>query len=374
MHSLSRSSFVRFGLLALFSGLSHLLCGRVDATDEAGALPTANRLATLARGFNLDHCRQHGLSDGFYKPETLQTYQSLGLSHTRLPILLSDFLNDDHPDRLKTESLAALDAMVQMHLETGMAVIVSPFDPPDELYSNPDLLAKFVTFFKAFATHLSSTDPEKVFLEVMNEPSAATPQIWDRVQAGLVTAIRSGAPNHTIIASSNLRVTERDWSNIRALPMTRVLADKNVVYNFHFYEPFVFTHQGATWGWPALKFMKDIPYPSTLETVASSLSTIQNPEAKQAIESYGKENWNRDKLIQALSIAANWARINKIPISCNEFGVIPWTAPREDRLRYLKDVREALEFHKIAWSQWFGLDVQDSELIQVLGLSPLPRS
>lgn len=367
MRRFSRSSFIRFGLLALFSVLAAPMCDRVQAGNESKHTVKASRLKTLSKGFNLEHWQRHGLEDGHYTEATLQEYKNLGLTYTRLPVVLSAFLDDKNPSVLKTGSLAALDAIIKMHIKTGLGIILSPFNHPPELYSDPAQVAKFVAFFKAFATHLNSTDPEKVFLEVMNEPTAATPQAWNNVQLKLISAIRSCAPNHTIIACSN------NWSNAQSLPMTQIVKDKNVVYNFHFYEPFVFTHQGATWGWRASKFMKDIPYPSTPAAVAPLLNSIQDAEAKSAVENYGKENWNRAKVVSILSPVAVWAKTNGVPVICNEFGAMPWTAPRDSLLRYLRDVREVLESYGIGWGEWFWLDVHDNEAMQALGLTPVLR-
>ncbi len=371
MHTLSRSKFLRLGLLSIFSGLAVANCSTVKATNESKSTFKASRLVTLSKGFNLEHWQGHELTDGFYTKATLLQYKNLGLTYTRLPIVLPKFLNDNNPSVLKADYLAALDAIAQMHVNTGLGIIVSPFNHPYELYSDPAVLTKYIAFFKAFATHLSSTDPEKVFLEVMNEPWAETPQDWNKVQLKLIEAIRSGAPNHTIIASSNLRVATNDWNNLQALLDTQIVEDKNVVYNFHCYVPFVFTHQGATWGWRASQFMKSIPYPSTPQAVAPMLSEIRDSEAKSAVENYGKEEWNKAKLLKVLSPIAQWAKTNEVPVICNEFGAIPWVAPRDSRLRYLKDVTQVFETYGIGWGHWFGLNMLDAEVMQALGLQPL---
>ena len=365
----SRSSFVRYGLLTLFSSIAASACNSVKAKNESKPKTVkVSRLKTLSKGFNLAHWRLHNLSDGYYTAADLQQYKNLGLTYTRLPVLLSAFFNHENPSVLKTDFLAKLDAIIQMHIKTGLGITVCPFDPPSELYDDPIVQAKFVIFFQAFAAHLSSTDPEKVFLEVMNEPVAATSQNWNNIQVQLIAAIRSVALNHTIIATSN------NWSSVHKIPLTQVVEDNNVVYNFHFYDPFVFTHQGATWSWRALRFMKNIPYPATPALIAPILNTIQDAEAKKNIEYYGQGNWNRDKLVSIISVAANWAKDNGVPIICNEFGAIPWTAPRKSLLLYLRDVREVLEFYEIGWGQWFDMDISDRTLVQALGLTPLSRS
>ncbi|MBO9575871.1 MAG: glycoside hydrolase family 5 protein [Sphingobium sp.] len=40
------------------------------------------------------------------------------------------------------------------------------------------------------------------------------------------------------------------WSNISSLPTMPILDDPNIVYTFHYYLPFPFTHQGAKWADP----------------------------------------------------------------------------------------------------------------------------
>ena len=37
------------------------------------------------------------------------------------------------------------------------------------------------------------------------------------------------------------------WNSLADLPLLRLPADANLLVTFHYYEPFQFTHQGATW-------------------------------------------------------------------------------------------------------------------------------
>jgi len=37
------------------------------------------------------------------------------------------------------------------------------------------------------------------------------------------------------------------WNSVHTLSQLDIPLDANIVYNFHFYEPFLFTHQGAYW-------------------------------------------------------------------------------------------------------------------------------
>ena len=55
--------------------------------------------------------------------------------------------------------------------------------------------------------------------------------------------------------------TGPNYSDIPDLLAMHPLPDGNVIYIFHFYDPHVFTHQGATWGVPWWSYEHGIPYP-----------------------------------------------------------------------------------------------------------------
>jgi hypothetical protein len=52
------------------------------------------------------------------------------------------------------------------------------------------------------------------------------------------------------------------WSDNDDLVFQEPLHDPNVIYNFHFYEPHIFTHQGATWSAYYWHWLRGLKYPS----------------------------------------------------------------------------------------------------------------
>ena len=111
--------------------------------------------------------------------------------------------------------------------------------------------------WRRLAAHYANRDPERVFFEIMNEPEVSDPYRWAGIQARVAAAIREAAPHNTIIA------TGPNYSDILDLLTQHPLADGNVIYNFHFYDPHEFTHQGASWGAPWWSYEHGIPYPPT---------------------------------------------------------------------------------------------------------------
>ena len=125
-----------------------------------------------------------------------------------------------------------------MNLDKDLAVVIDIHQDGDfkEKLSNDAAVEQFADYWRALAKHYSTWDPEKVFFETLNEPEMRDHYRGNGIQAHLAVAIREGAPVLTII------VEGAGWADDDGLVFTEPLRDPNVIYNFHFYEPHLFTH------------------------------------------------------------------------------------------------------------------------------------
>ncbi|MDB4920787.1 MAG: hypothetical protein JWQ54_2770 [Mucilaginibacter sp.] len=73
---------------------------------------------------------------------------------------------------------------------------------------------------------------DMLFFELYNEPPHMDPQIWKDAVYNIVTAIRKVDKERTLIIGAS------NYKSIYELSRFVRLADENVVYTFHFYEPF----------------------------------------------------------------------------------------------------------------------------------------
>jgi endoglucanase len=62
--------------------------------------------------------------------------------------------------------------------------------------------------------------------------------------------------------------------------------------------------------------------------------------------------WNDSRIMIEIASAAAWAAQRRRPVILNEFGVLRWKAPVEDRLRWLSIVRHAAERGCVGWAHW----------------------
>lgn len=344
-------------LLLVFAILTHVSNAAVLAQEKTvKPVNLASRFAHLRRGINLSHWFSQSASyskahlDTHTTAQDIALIKSLGFDHVRFPIEPAPLLSDTpDPLILNTTYLAYVDSALDIILAAGLAVVVD-IHASDEfklrLARDERSIEAFSKFWRAFATHLSRRDPEFVFLEVLNEPMVEDPYRWYGIQAKVIASIRAGAPNHTIIASGHR------WSGLYELLFLEPYANTNVVYNFHYYEPFAFTHQGATWAGANLPFYKNVPYPSSPEAVKLLLDTIQDDPARYNLLRYGEENWNAQRIERELGAAAAWAAKHHVYITCNEFGAFRKFVKPADRVAWLTDMRMALEKHRIGWTMW----------------------
>ena len=315
------------------------------------------RFAKLARGINLSHWFAQDYTNQ-YSLEHLRTYNTeadiallakLGCSHLRFTLNPVVLLNESNPTELNPSYLAEVDRVIDLMLAHDLAVIVD-LNPEDDfkqrLFSSPSLVKIFASFWQRLAAHLAQRDPEMLFLEVLNEPVVTDAQQWAFVQAELLAAMRAGAPNHTLIA------TGHKWSSITELLELEPLADPNIIYNFHCYDPHTFTHQAATWGAPYWPYLEYLPYPSSPEALAPIVATIDDDVARDAAINYGNERWNIDTLREWIGQAAAWAEQHQVRLTCNEFGVYRFKSKPEDRAAWLHDLRSVLEEFNIGWTMW----------------------
>jgi endoglucanase len=370
--------------LASIAGENSLDTSNVGAARKTMRSEVAAfRLTHLRHGINLSHWFAQS---GDYSKTHLESHttaqdfaliRSIGFDHVRFTIEPAPLFTWENPGRLNPEYLRYLDNALDLILAQRLAVIVD-IHPSDEfklkLNSDERHIQAFGEFWRALAQHLSTRDPERVFLEVVNEPMVEDGYRWFGMQGKIISAIRSGAPRHTIIASGHR------WSGIAELLFLQPYADRNIIYNFHFYEPFAFTHQGATWAGANVPYYKNIPYPSNPESISRILDTIQNEPARNNLLRYGEDRWNAAHIDREISRAAAWAAEYQVPLTCNEFGTFRKFAPPADRAVWIADIRSALEKHGIGWTMWDyaggfavvskqnGRATPDAEVVKALGL------
>ena len=342
-----------------------------SAQNHEADLKTAfARAQHLKRGINVSHWFSQNAqdysahhTDTETTPEDIAIIAKLGFDNVRLSVDATPLEQSPRGvDGLNAEFMTRLDRALDTILADGMAVQVDLH--PEEAYkqgirTNNASVDRLVQLWRRLAAHYANRDPERVFFEIMNEPEESDPYRWAGVQARVAAAIREAAPRHTIIA------TGPNYSDIVDLLTQHPLPDGNVIYNFHFYDPHEFTHQGAAWGAPYWIYEHGIPYPPTEDSMQELVKQVPDLADRYKLENYWLDHWDAHRVRLTIDEAAAWAHENNVPLICNEFGAYREVTAPASRLAWLHDVRTALEADGIGWAMWdyhngFGVAVKDA--------------
>jgi hypothetical protein len=314
----------------------------------------------------------------------LHTIRARGFDFVRLSVDPGPMLSVTGARR--REALAILGNAVKLALSAGLKVVfdyhpvgqvpvyslaalnVGPADPAAIAYR------EMVAETAAFLTALVPSAAQLIAMDLFNEPQfypcdGSGGRQWQGVLAGLVKAVRARAPDLTLIVSGACGGNIKGLTNIDP----RQLADANLLYSFHYYEPLTFTHQGTE----ANKWLTAVPWPNSVrsleQSIALSLARLEQHKTMPAADRLAAETRLRSELQKyhateqgdatveaAFAGLVRWARANGLSpaqLFMGEFGVMA-AAPRRggandaDRLRWLTAVRREAEKHAIAWAYW----------------------
>src|SRR5262249_48785067 len=104
---------------------------------------------------------------------------------------------------------------------------------------------RFDAIWLQLADHYAKA-PAGLAFELLNEPKdAARTELMNAIFANTIQVIRHISPDRTIFVGPG------KWNSIGELPHLRLPdGDENLIVTVHNYDPFYFTHQGATWAGP----------------------------------------------------------------------------------------------------------------------------
>jgi len=267
--------------------------------------------------------------------------KTLGFKTIRLPVAFAFYASEGIPAE---KVLTHVDEVVRQCKLYGFKLIIDNhygnLNDSNYLTETP----KIVALWQVLAKRYSHESPDNLFFEIYNEPPHMNPQIWKDAAYNMVTAIRKIDRQRTLLVGAS------NYNSIYELSRFIKLADNNIIYTFHFYEPFFFTHQGAEWVGDQVSTI-GVPFPYNGENFPKLNPKAKNTAGENNYNEYprdGNEQSVKDKLL----IVKNWADKNYVPIICGEYGVYNKYADPDSRCRYIKAVHSTLKAMHIPGILW----------------------
>jgi endoglucanase len=281
------------------------------------------------------------LNKNAIKATDFKLLKKLGFKSIRLPVAFSYFKTNANSIQKALEHTDEIYKQCKLY---GFKLIIcyhsGNLTDNNYLTETPGIIDLWVQLAKRYINE----DPNNLFFELYNEPPHMDPKVWNDAAYKIAMAIRKIDKSRTLIVGAS------NFNSIYELSRSVPMTDDNIIYTFHFYEPFFFTHQGAEWIGDQVA-TTGVPFPYN-EANFPAL----NPRAKNT---WGETNYyqyrrdgNEQSVKDKLQIVKNWSLKYGVPMLCGEYGVYNKYADLDSRCRYVKAVRQTLRALAIPGILW----------------------
>lgn len=304
--------------------------------------------APFSRGVNLTGWFQAGsvrqIQFNRYSRKDFENIKSLGCDVIRLPINLHFMTNGQPEYRIDPLFFDFLDQVVTWAEDLNLFLILDnhTFDPAAN--TDPNIGSILEKVWLQMALHFKDRS-QYILYEVLNEPHGIADQLWNTIQLSVINKIRSVDTRHTIV------VGPASWNSYNNLVNLPRYTDSNLLYTFHFYDPFLFTHQGATWVDPSMASLAGVPFPYLPDSMPVLPASLSDTWVGDAFRNY-RNDGTVLKVKQLIDIAIRFRTERNVPVFCGEFGVYIPNSHNNHRVYWYEVVRKYLEEKQIAWTSW----------------------
>lgn len=246
----------------------------------------------------------------------------------RLPVRWSNHASKDADATIDPVFMARVKYVVDRLLTNNVTVVLNMHhyrqldgDPqdPGEFRVDPDVVQlRFLSMWRQIARQFAYAGPGLVF-ELYNEPHKNLDSQWNALASRALRVVReSDARNRDRV----VMIGPANWNSPFALSSLELPPDANLVLTVHHYEPYAFTHQGASWASPQLPTGVDCCDARQLDTIRSGLDKAVTEAARLGY-----------------------------PVVVGEFGAYSMASDAA-RVTYLNAMRTEMAARNLPWIYW----------------------
>jgi len=313
--------------------LTFLSAGPIGPVDDNLTAFDINK--NLGRGINLGNALEapdEGQWGVVLKEDYFKRIKDAGFDSVRIPIRWSAHALNEKPYTIQPVFLDRVKWAVKESLFNDLHVIIN-IHHYEEIYDKPDEhKERFLAIWHQISECFKNC-PNSVLFELLNEPCKnLNDDKWNIIASEALKVIRKSNPNRIVL------IGPTNWNNIDKLDkLFPPEDDRNIIVTCHYYQPFNFTHQGASW---------------VGEQSKNWLGTKWTGSEKE------------DQLVEKdFNKALEWAKKNNRPINIGEFGAYS-KADMQSRALWTSFVAREAEKRRFSWAYWefcSGFGIYDSD-------------
>ncbi|MFP4417012.1 MAG: glycoside hydrolase family 5 protein [Chitinivibrionales bacterium] len=311
---------------------------------------------SLRFGTNISHwLSQSSLSRevlrSWFKEDDIRRIADWGMDHIRLPVDYPLLENDGFTGHFNMEGFGWIEKAIDWCDRHGLNMILDMHCLPGHHFQHEYL--EYNTIWDSDSPHrrrsvniwkflAHSVQAPHVVFELLNEPVAPVDEQWNSLADQLHRAIREQNKTQWIMIGSNR------WNHAHTFRTLHPVDDPAIMYTFHLYEPFLFTHQNAEWV-PEMRLLHGdtVPYPGPFDH-----PILQNDSSNPIRYDFmSAQPYGYSFLERIIEPVIDFQKLNNVRCYCGEFGCISY-APAADKLRWYKDICRLFSNHGIGFSNW----------------------
>ena len=260
-----------------------------------------------------------------YTEQDFRNYAAYGFKTIRLPIIFEYLTDRTKPYTLNTAHpvFTDIDNCITWANRYNLNLIIDNHHrTPEASDANFTAVTPItVAIWQQLIQRYGYLNPEKFFFELYNEPNGISNANIKSLLQATVTAIRNTGDKHTLIVGGS------SWNAGTSLNSMGTLADTNLIYTFHSYDPFRFCNQGFDWDGNGIPDIAPagIVFPEN----AAQIATIK----------------------ASFAAVKDWSTQNNVPIFLGEFGVSSF-ADATSRCNWIQMMGEILDANQIPACYW----------------------
>jgi len=296
-----------------------------------------------------------------YTEQDFADMKELGIDVVRIPIHFDMFEENDETRKINDIIFEYLDLACDWAEKYNIHLVIDDHSYNSGKYPDGKTVRDHLTKLWPQIVERYRNRSDLILFEILNEPQLAQNE-WVAIQKDIVSLIRSMDTKHTIV------VTGADWGGLDALVKMKPYEFDNLLYTFHYYDPFIFTHQGASWAGKEIEALKYVPFPYDSKRLPKVTGAAKGSWVENSLRGDYQTKGTEAGMRKQLQKAVNFSRKYNVPVWVGEMGVYNLYAPYNDRVEWYKTTGKLFQEMNLAFTVWgygtsFGIFKKDTQEI-----------